>query len=643
MIKKKTLLYSIIVLIILSVLGISLAYWQIVRNQSSTHNNIAGTGCFELTADIGSTNESDAVKLLKTYPISDEDGLNLSPFTFTITNTCSYYATYQVNLETLSSTTLNKDYLKVVLDKSPATLSSYEAVEKTLSDATSSNKLTTGGLKENESITYNLRLWLDAYTPLSEGQSKTYEGKIVIIASPEIYYPTATEKISSLVSGKADNTTDVIEIASEDLTCINTLAYDNTEDNNLRYVGETPCNYACFNGECPKEKEVYMIYADGDISTGSIRFNSGTQYSSLSTCQNEGINSNAISLGSATFTCELDQTTNKYYIEAHGFFDSSSFSSKEECEKSSSRNGLKEFSTSNSLSCVKKTITIDGWRIIGVMNNVDDGTGIKEQRVKLMRNESLGDYSWDASLNTINGGQGINQWGATDEYVGADLMRELNTDYLNYNLTTNPMWYGEVYDEEELVYNIGQIVEFDRNKVLKMDAQNLIGDALWYTGTLNDTSVNDFVASSVSYQNERSNNLASTNNGKYCPSTKSGCNDTVTRTTSWVGRVALINASDYGYAVGGSVRNSCLSKKLSDYRDNECFLTNWIYYTQTTSTITPYADTSKAVYVIQIYGGKLVSIYSHYTGSINPVVYLKSNVKITKGNGSVASPYIFGE
>ena len=49
MIKKQTLLYSIIILIILSVLGISLAYWQIVRNQSTTHNNIAVTGCFELT------------------------------------------------------------------------------------------------------------------------------------------------------------------------------------------------------------------------------------------------------------------------------------------------------------------------------------------------------------------------------------------------------------------------------------------------------------------------------------------------------------------------------------------------------------------------------------------------------------------
>ena len=35
------------------------------------------------------------------------------------------------------------------------------------------------------------------------------------------------------------------------------------------------------------------------------------------------------------------------------------------------------------------------WRIIGVMNNIDDGIGNKETRLKIIRSESIGKYSWD--------------------------------------------------------------------------------------------------------------------------------------------------------------------------------------------------------------------------------------------------------
>ena len=67
-------------------------------------------------------------------------------------------------------------------------------------------------------------------------------------------------------------------------------------------------------------------------------------------------------------------------------------------------------------------VSIDGdiWRIIGTMKDVDDGTGNKEDRVKLIRAESIGSYSWDASDYSINGGDGVNEWSQ------ADLMKLLN-------------------------------------------------------------------------------------------------------------------------------------------------------------------------------------------------------------------------
>ena len=55
------------------------------------------------------------------------------------------------------------------------------------------------------------------------------------------------------------------------------------------------------------------------------------------------------------------------------------------------------------------------WRIIGAFNNVDDGTGTKETRLKIIRDESIGDYSWDSSESTINSGYGVNDWSKGDD------------------------------------------------------------------------------------------------------------------------------------------------------------------------------------------------------------------------------------
>jgi len=47
------------------------------------------------------------------------------------------------------------------------------------------------------------------------------------------------------------------------------------------------------------------------------------------------------------------------------------------------------------------------WQIIGVMNNIDNGTGKKESRLKIQRVDSLGAYAWDSSNSGINNGNGV--------------------------------------------------------------------------------------------------------------------------------------------------------------------------------------------------------------------------------------------
>jgi hypothetical protein len=50
-------------------------------------------------------------------------------------------------------------------------------------------------------------------------------------------------------------------------------------------------------------------------------------------------------------------------------------------------------------------------------------TRTKEYRVKLIRNEPIGLYSYDTSASTVNSGYGINEWSQ------ADLMKLLNPGY----------------------------------------------------------------------------------------------------------------------------------------------------------------------------------------------------------------------
>ena len=45
------------------------------------------------------------------------------------------------------------------------------------------------------------------------------------------------------------------------------------------------------------------------------------------------------------------------------------------------------------------TFEDEEWRIIGVFNNVDNGVGKKEARVKIIKNETLGTYQWNNGTN----------------------------------------------------------------------------------------------------------------------------------------------------------------------------------------------------------------------------------------------------
>ena len=284
-------------------------------------------------------------------------------------------------------------------------------------------------------------------------------------------------------------------------------------------------------------------------------------------------------------------------------------------------------------------VSFDGdiWRIIGVMKNVDDGTGNKEDRVKIIRSTSIGNYSWDTSEFSVNSGWGVNEWSQ------ADLMKLLNPGYESESVGGSLYWNnqsGTCYNSKK---NATTSCNFTSTGI-KDKLKTLISDVVWNTGA--STTSNKIT--SKYYTEERG-----TRNGKIC-SSGNFCNDTVERTTTWTGKVGLMYPSDYGYATSGGDtidRTTCLNKELCDWGNwsssipiSDCKNNDWLFNNDTQWTLSPFAYSSnmnRANGACSVGGGVSEDLAFSDNG-VRPVVYLKSNVKISSGSGSESDPFVLG-
>ena len=184
MTKKNIIFLSVsLMLIILLGIGISYSMWNISVSQDT--NNTAYTECFDLSI----TNKENNINLDNAYPISNDKGKSLTPYTFTVTNTCDITTQYNINLEVLNSSTLSSKFIDVMFEGNINLLSSYDTTDKVNTSSIESRKLTTGILKSQESKDYSLRLWIDYNTTLEDlnNEIKSFKSKIVVVGKPINY------------------------------------------------------------------------------------------------------------------------------------------------------------------------------------------------------------------------------------------------------------------------------------------------------------------------------------------------------------------------------------------------------------------------------------------------------------------------
>ena len=244
--------------------------------------------------------------------------------------------------------------------------------------------------------------------------------------------------------------------------------------------------------------------------------------------------------------------------------------------------------------------TCEKWRIIGVF----DG------KVKIMRNEQIGKYSW----NTY-----------TNEWPKAKLMKLLNPGY-DSETSGGSLYYnsksGKCYTSSSSTTSC----DFTSTGIKNDATKNKIAEVTWNLGGWNTEEI----FSNQIYGYERGTKVYS-------------------GSTTWPGRIALPYPSDYGYATDFNKCTQNLYKYNSSSSSYACRTNDWMYPIITNSSsnngwlLTPYSGSSG-------YAWDVVSSGYVYHGSdfvwsaygVAPVLYLSSEQVIESGDGgdgSSSNPY----
>ena len=254
-----TLVLGIICAVGLLVVGISYAWWRLSLVQDKA--NTAVSKCLKLEL----ANQSNEINLTNMYPISDEEGRALTPFTFTLKNTCSMAAKYTLNLEMLEGTTLNSNYLAVLVNnKDIKLLSSYNTATTVINGSTESRTFDTGTLTPNMSKDYSISIWMDKSVTLSDdSQNKVFKSKVVVDA---VATETAMEKIIASVdtTGKCPtiNSDGTVNVTSEESTDGYVCSAPDAYGTSYYYRGNVTNNYVKF---ADKYWRIIRINGDGTV------------------------------------------------------------------------------------------------------------------------------------------------------------------------------------------------------------------------------------------------------------------------------------------------------------------------------------------------------------------------------------------
>ena len=172
MTKEKNKLILVIILILISLIALVGSSYALLTKSFKSKKLSMEVGTLKI--DFA---EGNAINMVNAAPMTDSDGLKSTPYTFTITNSGTIDAYYTVSNEEELANTMDTSYLHMKLTGSDG----YDSGIKTVKElGTETYKLVDETLlATGKSVTYELRMWIsqDAGNDI---QNKIYKSKIVV-------------------------------------------------------------------------------------------------------------------------------------------------------------------------------------------------------------------------------------------------------------------------------------------------------------------------------------------------------------------------------------------------------------------------------------------------------------------------------
>ena len=647
------------------IVGVSYAYWLFTRNQTTMNKLLVG--CLTLSL----SDEQNDINLQKTYPISDEEGASLVPYSFTITNTCDLFADYTINLEVLGESTLDSKYIRVMLNNEAVqNLNEYESTTTSIANSKDSKVLAKGSLGSGDSVDYTLRLWLDGETgPYdTEAMNKTLATKIVVGAVVGSYSPVEQgyKTLADAILANEYQTTP--EIAKQKIN----------EKQEVDFTKTAPIIDWQENQSTSTSTVTSTMPHPDLVGTGGIAVNL-TEQNILPT------------IGTGyTFNSE----TGRYALTGYDYMDPTTLDYNKDyyyCGSSFSTNGA-----NNDLISVSRTVSscTTIYKLTGATKSEGTTTGTGGTKIKTMVYRMTG-YAYtqtelesdksDKGLYPMEDADGISYYyrgsvtnnyvyfagyywriiringdgsvrllyaGETSDATGNNLSMRLTDSNLGYTNQTTSAFNSLRNDPTYVGYMYGSTLGSSYEETNANENDSMIKKYLdsWYKQNIADKGYADYIADSgfcndrsLSTQNNNGDGVSTSGRTTYyggyqrfynlqepslvCPNES---NDLFTTSSSSRGNkeltypIGLITADELTYA--GEVYS--LGGNNSDY---------YLYNGDTYWTMTPYSMESSAAVFLSNSGYYYNLLVSNSWG-VRPVINLKADVQLT-GSGTATDPY----
>ncbi len=258
-INKRKIYISLLVTVI-CIISVSYAFFVLYLRQTD-NNAVTALSCFTSTL----TEENSAINLTDEFPITDEDGMKKTPFTFKITNNCNNYVKAYITIDPLKEGTANyilSKYMKANVSTKGSTDGTSLIIgtqnTKVLDNKHNGYIVKEVGLKSKESKEFDLRLWIDYDTTKEQAAGMTYLSQVVIVTEPG--KPTFAETILANNEVKAPITTPGAAMSTADEALL--ASAEDDYGTSYYFRGAVKNNYVQFANKCWR---IVRVGGDGSV------------------------------------------------------------------------------------------------------------------------------------------------------------------------------------------------------------------------------------------------------------------------------------------------------------------------------------------------------------------------------------------